>query len=102
LAVIKSTARYAASSEQQKLLQRQIHQQAASIRHEQELNHVRAQRAKLAALEARSYLVNPLAFDSFLKRTLAMVDRAITNSQIADLESIVVVERVTEVSLWTI
>ena len=97
MAVINGNKRYAATSEQHKLLQRNIHAQAASIRHERELDAVRAQRAKLAALEARSYLVNPQVFESFLNHTLAMVDRAILNSQVADLESVLVVERVTEI-----
>ena len=96
MAIIKSTARFAATSEQQKLLQRNIHAQAACIRNEQELDTARAQRAKLAALEARSYLVNPNQMECFLKRTMEMVDRAIANSQVTDLESVLMVERVVE------
>ena len=85
MAVINVSKRYAATSEQQKLLQRQIHQQAACIRNERELDTVRAQRAKLAALEARSYLVNPQAMESFLKKTLAMVERAEVRARCPEL-----------------
>lgn len=82
MAVIKSTARFAASSEQQKLLQRNIHMQAMLIRGQLESE---ANKKRLATLEKFSTInamLNPAELDSFIVWATAAVDRALIRANV--------------------
>jgi hypothetical protein len=97
MAVINGSKRYAASSEQQKLLQRNISAQAGHIRTQLDREEVRKRQAKLDRLAQMDAVLNPHKLDSFIGWCHAAVERAEQRASWVDLESILAVERVLEV-----
>jgi cyclopropane fatty-acyl-phospholipid synthase-like methyltransferase len=76
MAVINSSTRYAATSEQQKRLQRNISAQAESARVQVELQDVRNRQAALDKLATINAVTDEVALTNIIEAFMAMVDRA--------------------------
>jgi hypothetical protein len=97
MAVINRTKRYAATSEQQKILQRQIHAIAQEAQHKAFREQLQQANAKLERLRTLGTITDRNQLDNFITFCNEAVDRAMLRAQYADLESVLVIERVLEV-----
>lgn len=77
MAVINSRTRYRATSEQQKLLQRNISSQAEAARLTTERADLHKRQQALDKLTALGVVVDQCALDSFIKSTIATVERVL-------------------------